>query len=264
MANPQSENFLKIPAKLAQVIAKTRFSAYESRVFWCILIKTCGWNKQTDCISRSQFAAVTGISPRHVCEVLGLLLKKQIITVAGSAQKKEYGIQTDYALWQNIGRNHSGTAPRGGSKSAPDGEQVDDVHLLPAAAEPAPNGGITCPNRGTKPAPRGVHTIEESIIQKNMTKEDDGGGLKKPFKIYQAELRERFQDLDFNLELEKFNLYWYGGARKVKNPHLALLNWLSKARQIAQNKGGKENGITGQHRQAHSAGDTAGLEAWNN
>jgi len=257
MANPQPDIFVKISTELALAIAKTNFSAYENRVFWCILIKTYGWNKKTDRISQSQFAEVTGIPPRHIWEILDLLLKRQIITMVADGQKKEYGIQKDYELWQNIGRKHS--------KPAPNGVQVNDGTLLPAAEKPAPIGGKICTNRGVKPAPNGVHTLEESILPKNITKAEDGGsGHKKHFEVYQEELRERFKDLDFNLELEKFNLYWYGGARKLKNPHLALLNWMSKARQITQNNGGNGNGINRQYNQANHTDDTAKLEAWNN
>ena len=52
------------------------------------------------------------------------------------------------------------------------------------------------------------------------------------FEDYKKQLKERFNDLDFEGELEKFNLYWEGSGRKLKNPKLALLKWLNKAREI--------------------------------
>ncbi len=53
------------------------------------------------------------------------------------------------------------------------------------------------------------------------------------FEDYQKELRERFTDVDFDVELEKFNLYWREEGRKPpKNLKRALLNWLTKARDF--------------------------------
>jgi hypothetical protein len=52
------------------------------------------------------------------------------------------------------------------------------------------------------------------------------------FEDYQGELREEFTDVDFDGELRRFDLYWHEGNRKLKNPKLALLNWMTKARKI--------------------------------
>ncbi len=57
----------------------------------------------------------------------------------------------------------------------------------------------------------------------------------KTFEKYVEELRGRFKDLDFDIEMEKFHLYWYEGSVKPpKNDKLALLNWMNKARREAQ------------------------------
>ena len=65
---------------------------------------------------------------------------------------------------------------------------------------------------------------------------------------YALELQPQFPDIDIALELNKFNLYWSEGNRKLKRPKLALLNWMNKAREIKQdgkNKRSDKKGIPG-------------------
>jgi hypothetical protein len=76
----------------------------------------------------------------------------------------------------------------------------------------------------------------QSKVKKSKVKEKKSKVKKKKtpspsFEEYQQELKERFKELDIDVELEKFNLYWSEGKRKLKNPKLALLNWLTKARE---------------------------------
>jgi hypothetical protein len=67
----------------------------------------------------------------------------------------------------------------------------------------------------------------------------------KSFEEYQEELKLRFPELDFKIEMEKFNLYWKDGKRKLKNPKLALLNWMSKSKEFQQNKKKEMTGYEG-------------------
>ena len=242
MANPQPDVFVKVSTELAIALAKTNLSAYESRVVWCVLIKTYGWNKKTDRISRSQFAEMTGIKPWHIWETLQLLIDRQIIICKGEGQNLEYGIQKDYEKWGNRCRKHRKPAPIC-VEPAPNGESDDlastctplragdknaNLHVsackpAPICVEPAPPCVETC-------SPIGAHNRRKQL-QKNNTKAVDGGD-KKTFEEYREELRARFKDLDFDVEYEKFRLYWFEGKRKCKNPKLSLLNWMTKAREI--------------------------------
>ena len=47
-----------------------------------------------------------------------------------------------------------------------------------------------------------------------------------------------YQDIDFDNELEKFELYWTEGGRKLKRPKLALKNWMDKAREYKKRGSG--------------------------
>lgn len=59
---------------------------------------------------------------------------------------------------------------------------------------------------------------------------------KASFEDYKEELRSEFNDLDYDLELKKFHLYWSEGSRKLQRPKLALLNWMTKAREYKKGK----------------------------
>jgi len=61
------------------------------------------------------------------------------------------------------------------------------------------------------------------------------------FEEYAEELRDRFPYLDFDLELEKFQLYWSEGSRKLKRPKSALLNWMKKAERWESEGRGIQN-----------------------
>lgn len=59
---------------------------------------------------------------------------------------------------------------------------------------------------------------------------------KLEFEDYIEELRPQYSDLDYDLELKKFHFYWSEGRRKLQRPKLALLNWMTKAREYKKEK----------------------------
>jgi hypothetical protein len=93
-------------------------------------------------------------------------------------------------------------------------------------------------------------------VKESKVKEVDDGGKKETFESYIKILTERYNDLDFQTEYEKFNLYWE--KKTLKNPKLALLNWMEKARKIkeeARNNGNGKNHSSQVSRQFPEAGN---------
>jgi len=101
VAKPQTEDgYLKIACELVEALAKTNLSAHESRVLWCILRKTYGWDKKLDWIAGSQFKKITKLDRRHTFRTLEKLAKRQIIVIHRDDKKKRtYGIQKNYERW---------------------------------------------------------------------------------------------------------------------------------------------------------------------
>jgi hypothetical protein len=91
---------------------------------------------------------------------------------------------------------------------------------------------LTQPSPSTNPAlPLGKRNREKEKLKGIGNKGNEGD-----LKDYIKELRERFPNLNFDTELERFNLYWSEGKRQLKRPKLALLNWMKKAEEISLEK----------------------------
>lgn len=91
-------------------------------------------------------------------------------------------------------------------------------------------------------SPHVIQKIKETIQKKEETK------VSISFEQYKEQLKSRFPNVNFELELEKFTLYWHEGDRKLKNPKLALLNWMVRAEKQEQSEGKGGNGY-GEDRQ---------------
>jgi phage replication O-like protein O len=131
----QPENgFLQIKNEIAEALARTNLSAYQSRILWALWRKTLGWNKTEDWISNSQFVVMTGISKGHVSRAVKELILRNIVTQSGN----KTGFNQDYTHWrelphgvrayQNVTHSGNSVTPSGntvtpsGKKVTPSGE----------------------------------------------------------------------------------------------------------------------------------------------
>ena len=111
MPNPQAENgHIDIANEIAEVLAKTQLSGYESRVLWVLWRKTYGWHKKKDRISISQFSQATGIARRHIHKTLQRLIERHIVTKNGNSFITKWAFQKDYSRWKIV--TEIGTKPQ--------------------------------------------------------------------------------------------------------------------------------------------------------
>ncbi len=76
---------------------------------------------------------------------------------------------------------------------------------------------------------------KQNNTRQNKTKEDSILIAGKEFnKEWLEALKAEFSDVDFDEQIKKFTDYWTDGNRTLKNPKLALRNWMIKAREIKQ------------------------------
>lgn len=102
-ASPQAEDgHIDIANEIAEVLARTNLSAYESRILWALWRKTYGWHKKADMISITQFQKITELKRQHVSRTVSELLKRNIITRIGDSRISTYGFQKDYIKWKNV------------------------------------------------------------------------------------------------------------------------------------------------------------------
>ena len=94
------------------------------------------------------------------------------------------------------------------------------------------NGNTPLPESVMKTLPKSVNTKEKKpTIQMKIEKQ-------QTFEQYSEGLRAEYRDIDFDNELEKFELYWAEGGRKLKRPKLALKNWMDNAREYKKRGNG--------------------------
>lgn len=98
MANPQKEKgHIGIANEIAEVLARTNLSGYESRYLWVLWRKTYGWNKKEDIIANKQFVELTGLSKQHIWRTQKLLIGRNIVAQNGY----KLSFNKDYDQWKN-------------------------------------------------------------------------------------------------------------------------------------------------------------------
>lgn len=278
MAKPQLENgHFRIASEIADALAKTNLSAYESRVLWCIFRKTYGWNRCEDNISYTQFEEATGINRWHIARTLSLLVERRIITRTGEGRHIIYKFQKDYEQWRDSENVHA-SLPKGVTEAAIESDSpVVEPESLPKGVteEPLPSGDTSLP-KGEKSLPKGVTTsLPKGVNTIDMIytiPKTLGGGMRAGaheattatgsdnFQIYVNEIKKTFNDVDFESEFQKFNLYWKAQG-KCDNPKAALYRWMVRARDEKTKgvtHGRTERGTPGQR----PSGAFAGLEGY--
>jgi len=111
MPTPQLERgYARIANELIEALSRINLSAYEWRVFFCVLRKTYGWNKGSDFVSISQLALGTGLKKSHVSRAKKALLTKNILHI----DRGKLGINKDWRAW---GIPSTGDIPYSGNET---------------------------------------------------------------------------------------------------------------------------------------------------
>ncbi|OGC78296.1 hypothetical protein A2619_03990 [candidate division WWE3 bacterium RIFOXYD1_FULL_39_9] len=106
--------FVAISNEIAEALARTNLSEYESRSLWVILRKTYGWNKNSDLISIGQFAKITGKDGANIFRAIRRLEDKKIVLVNNKERINSYSINPNTHEWKidsiTIVRNDNGVS----------------------------------------------------------------------------------------------------------------------------------------------------------
>uniref|UniRef100_A0A6M3KFJ8 Uncharacterized protein n=1 Tax=viral metagenome TaxID=1070528 RepID=A0A6M3KFJ8_9ZZZZ len=71
------------------------------------------------------------------------------------------------------------------------------------------------------------------------------GDKLQTFEEYVEAIKAEYRDLDVDVELKKFRLWWSEGKKELKRPKSAFRNWLEKARAIKNEQKPKTGGKWG-------------------
>lgn len=103
MASPQTEDgYTRIANELLEALSRLDASGSAWRVFMVIVRKTYGYQKKSDCVSLSQFVALSGLTHRSVCRGVDELVRRNVILVENSGYTNKYSVQKNYELWGSV------------------------------------------------------------------------------------------------------------------------------------------------------------------
>ena len=119
--------------KYIEALAKSPFSNNEHRILFVILRKTLLFNKDEDCIARSQFAESTGIWEWNVSKIISKLVRRKAIVRTKRGMKTIggwvdcYRLEEDSTKWE--GRKHREVPPREERGVKPDTYSGQERHI---------------------------------------------------------------------------------------------------------------------------------------
>ena len=233
MANPQpTDPHLRIAHSIAEAIMLRDFSKRHRKILDLILRLSWGCQQKSCIIDRLSDFGVVGVGKTHITSELNWLVQSKVITIVGN----EYAFNKDFDQWQvnrvdpyspeqlkkfislNIKRSY-----QNGNFVT---ETVTDE--LPKRELLSYRNGNNDRHESESGKESSISIFKDSITRDTLDE-------------YSLKVKTKFPLIDWTIELEKFDLYWNDGKRKLKNPKLALFNWMLRADKYRQN-GGNGNG----------------------
>lgn len=242
MARPQIENgHTKIANELVEALARHNLSAYESRVLWCIFRKTYGWNKKTDRVSYTQFAAATGIDRRHISRAINSLKSRSIIICNGRGYDLEYGIQKNYELWDLTPKEATVIDTNLGNGLTPKEAMNTDNNLTPIQGDLTPIQGGALPKEATNLTPKEATTKAIKHLTKDTIQKKVYGEFENVFltdRDYQL-LVKRLTEPMAKEWIETLSSGMAANPKKYKydDHRAAILQWERRDRKEVQQNG---------------------------
>ena len=127
------ENYTRLFNPILEAICIGNFNGRELKIIFFVIRCTYGWNKKCYPMSKAFIAEGTGLSTRHVCEILKRLIDRRVIIDYGTDKKsraKIYGLNKKFSQWDNTmsteyGEDEEGYVPRNGH--AQNGEDKESM-----------------------------------------------------------------------------------------------------------------------------------------
>lgn len=133
--SPQLEDgFTRIANELLEALLGFGLSGRQLHVALTVVRKTYGYGKKQDDMSASQIGQICGIERHHVTEVIGQLVKMNVLIRATGSYGIVLGINKNYREWREKTSPKKGLCPNSGlvlirDKSSPNLGQVDSPNL---------------------------------------------------------------------------------------------------------------------------------------
>lgn len=229
MANPQpTDAHLRIAHSINEQLMVSHFSEQQRRILDFILRLSWGCGDNVAYIPHQRDFEIVGVREGHIKAHLDWLIEAKVII----RQDCYYRFNKDFDQWR-VSRA-AGYTNRKLTEYVSINLKHDKPKLTENVTENLRNTEDSAYGKRKLPPPK-IGTPKEKL-NKVLNKDT---ASKQNLDDYILSLTERFKDIDFDNELEKFWLYWNEGTRKLKNPKLALLNWMMRARKFKENEAGR-------------------------
>ena len=171
MANPQTENgYAKVTNELLEALSRINLSSYETRVLFCVIRKTYGWNKKDDYISVSQIAKGTGLLKPHACRAKNALVRKNILNENGG----KLGPNKDYDKWSVTDSGNVTSIGNAVTDSGNESLIKRQKQRIVTNIGTVPKSVTSVTDSGNKPLPiQALQKKVKTLIQKKRRKSED-------------------------------------------------------------------------------------------
>ena len=208
MANPQVEDgHTRIANELLEKLMSTQLSGNQFMVLLCIIRKTYGFQKKQDFLTNNQIVKDTGLGKTVVSRCLKLLHAGNFITRNGHVT----GLQKDWEEW-NPELAKRLTVSQMANKNSDEKLAIRSTELAIWSTKVS-------------------HSLDTQKKKETIQKKGTISLKEKTLEIAET-LRGKYPNLDFDHQMEKFMAYWFEGGRQLKNPKLAIMNWMDKASEF--------------------------------
>jgi len=235
MANPQpTDAHLRVAHKINEQLMVSHFTERQRRILDLILRLSWGCGKKTALIPYQRAFEVVGVGEGHVKTQLDWLTEAKVIF----RDDNVYSFNKDFDQWR-VSRATGYTHQRltelvslnlnSNKQNLPKGETKEGIKVYRKGKLQFTEKVNTVDTKSDTPKEWGVGRggVPPHPPLKKTTTSLSRSSRDQTFENYKEELQLRFPHIDFKVELEKFWLYWE--KRKLKNPKLALLNWITRA-----------------------------------
>jgi len=259
MANPQpNDAHLRIAHTISEQLMVSHFTEQQRRILDLILRLSWGCGKKEAVIPRQSDFELVGVRQGHVKLHLDWLENAKVIFRTGTI----YSFNKDFDQWR-VGRslqyspeklshlirlnlNHNTPELTESVRTLRNMEDPSTPELTESVSQPLRNmeANPYVIRKRSEPVPDTPKETYINVKKRTPPYSPPSTSTLSTLEDYQKQLKAKFPDIDFDVEFEKFNLYWSEGTRKLQRPKSALLNWMTKARQFAQERKGGQSGTS--------------------
>lgn len=163
------ESYTRLFNPILEAICTGNFNGRELKIIFFVIRCTYGWNRKSYPMSRAFIAEGTGISERHVWEVMKGLIKRNVIINYGIDKKTRanlYGLNKKFSQWDKAICPQNGDPQNGADEDV----KIGALSAPKTVKKNTGNGADICPEYGAQKRniKRNIKEKEKKCSQKEI------------------------------------------------------------------------------------------------